>query len=147
MVREQPSTVIHFPVQFIVNVEEILLRTVKCIFLTIYYHKPIGARRNPSVFTAHIPGINKTLPHATVINWNGQYCTARSSRYSDWLRAGRSSGLGSSPGKVKNFLYNVYRGLFLRGWSGRIVKLTTATSAEVKKIWIYTFTPPYTFMV
>jgi hypothetical protein len=28
------------------------------------------------------------------------------SRYSDWLRAGRSRGRGSSPGSVKNFLFS-----------------------------------------
>jgi hypothetical protein len=45
-------------------------------------------------------------------------------------------------------LSNGYRGLFPRGLSGRGVKLTTHLQlvSEVKKIWIYTFTPPYAFM-
>jgi hypothetical protein len=38
-------------------------------------------------------------------------------------------------------------GLFFRGWSGRGVKADSfLTSAEVKKTWIYTSTPPYLFM-
>jgi hypothetical protein len=46
------------------------------------------------------------------------------------------------------FLSNGYRGLFPRGLKrlGREVDHSPPTSAEVKKMWIYTSTPPYTFM-
>jgi hypothetical protein len=82
-------------------------------------------------------------------------------RYSDWLddRGGQTS----SPGRVKNLssprrpdrlwgplnlLSNGYRRLFLRGVKrlGREVDHLPATSTEVKKMWIYTSTPPYAFM-
>jgi hypothetical protein len=33
-----------------------------------------------------------------------------------------------------------------RGLSGQGMKLATPASAEVKKMWIYTFTPPYALM-
>jgi hypothetical protein len=46
-----------------------------------------------------------------------------------------------------NLLSSGYPEPFPRVYSGRCVKLTTPpTSAEVKKVWIYTTTPPYTFM-
>jgi hypothetical protein len=79
------------------------------------------------------------------------------SRDSDWLRAGLSRGRNSSPGRVKNFLNLVQTGSGAhpsllssgyRGHSGRGVKLTIHLQLvpEVKKMWIYTSTPPYTFM-
>jgi hypothetical protein len=43
-----------------------------------------------------------------------------------------------------NLLANGYRRLFPRGQNGRGVKLTTPTSAEVKKMWIYIFPFPQT---
>jgi hypothetical protein len=83
-------------------------------------------------------------------------------RYSDWLRAGRPRGLSSSPGRVKNFHFSkssgsgVHPTSYLIGTRGSFpggVKRpgheadpSPPTSAEVKKMWIYTFTPPYAFM-
>jgi hypothetical protein len=84
------------------------------------------------------------------------------SRYSDCLRAGRSRGRSSSPGRVRIFsspyrpdrllgppslLTNGYRGLFpgVKG-QGHEADHSPSASAEVKKMWIYTFTPPYAFM-
>jgi hypothetical protein len=83
------------------------------------------------------------------------------SRYSGWLRAGRPEDRSSSPGRVKNFLFSIasrptlgstqlptqwIRELFHKEESGWSVKLTPPTSAEVKKVWIYTCTPPYASM-
>jgi hypothetical protein len=47
-----------------------------------------------------------------------------------------------------NLLSNGYRGLFPRGVKrpGREVDHSPPASAEVKKMWIYTSTPPYAFM-
>jgi hypothetical protein len=46
-----------------------------------------------------------------------------------------------------NLLSNEYRGFFPRGKAAGGVKLMTPpASAEVKKMWIYTSTPPYAFM-
>jgi hypothetical protein len=68
------------------------------------------------------------------------YRLRQRSRYSDWLRAGRPRGRGSSPGKVKNVYFSIssrpfwgppsllsngYQGLFLREQNGLDVKLTT----------------------
>jgi hypothetical protein len=59
----------------------------------------------------------------------------------------------SSPGRVKNFLFSTssrpavgssgYRGLFFPGLKrpGREAEQSLPTSAEVKKMWIYTSTP------
>jgi hypothetical protein len=43
-----------------------------------------------------------------------------------------------------SLLSNGYQGLFLRGW--READHSPPASAEVKKMCIYTFTPPYAFM-
>jgi hypothetical protein len=53
------------------------------------------------------------------------------SRYKDWLRAWRPRGRGSNPGRVKR--------------PGGEADHSTPASAEVKQMWIYTSTPPYTF--
>jgi hypothetical protein len=70
-------------------------------------------------------------------------------------------GRSSSPGRVKNFLHvqtgsGAHPASYPMGTGGsfpRGVKRqkgeadhSSPTSAEVKKMWIYTFTPPYTFM-
>jgi hypothetical protein len=84
------------------------------------------------------------------------------SRYSDWLRAGRLRVRSSSPGRFKNSLLKIVqtgsevhpttypmgtRGSF--PWvkrPGREADHWPPASAEVKKMWIYTSTPPYAFM-
>jgi hypothetical protein len=84
------------------------------------------------------------------------------SRYSDWLRAGRPRGRSSSPGKVKNFLfYTSFRPVLgsthLIQWvpgalspeverPRREEHHSPPESAEDKKRWIYTSTPPNAFM-
>jgi hypothetical protein len=85
------------------------------------------------------------------------------SRYSDWLRAGRRRGRSSSPGTVKNFHSSMSSRLALGStqspiqWvpgaftpgvkrQGREADHSPPNSAEVKKVWIYTPTPPYVFM-
>jgi hypothetical protein len=85
------------------------------------------------------------------------------SRYSVWLRAGRQRGRSSSPSRVKNFLISTSSRPVLRPtepptqWvpgalspgvkrPGREADRLPPTSAEVKKTWIYTSTPPYAFM-
>jgi hypothetical protein len=82
---------------------------------------------------------------------------------SDCLRAGRPRSRSSSPGRVKNFLFSTssrpalgptqppiqwvpgHLSPGVKG-PGREADYSPPTSAEVKKMWIYTSTPPYTFM-
>jgi hypothetical protein len=85
------------------------------------------------------------------------------SQDSDWLWAGRLRGQSSSPGRVKNFLLSMSSrlavwstqppiqwvpGLFPQGGKrpGREADHSLPASAEVKKIWMYTSTPLYTFI-
>jgi hypothetical protein len=84
-------------------------------------------------------------------------------RYSDWLRAGRLRDRGSSPGRVKNSHFSMLSrpalgstqppvqwvpGALSQGVNlpEREANHLPPTSAEVKKMWIYTSTPPYSFM-
>jgi hypothetical protein len=81
------------------------------------------------------------------------------SRYSDWLLAGRPRGRSSSPGRGKNFLISTSSRPVLGPteppiqWVPRVMRPgreadhSPPTSAEVKKTWLYTSTPPYAFMV
>jgi hypothetical protein len=85
------------------------------------------------------------------------------SRYSDWLQAGRQRGWGSSPGRVKNFLFPTSStpalgstqppiqwvpGVLSPGVKlpGREFGHSPPASAEIKKMWIYASIPPYAFM-
>jgi hypothetical protein len=89
--------------------------------------------------------------------------SAMRSRYSDWRRAGRPRCRSSSPGRVKDFHFSISSRPPLRPtqppieWvpgalspgvkrSGREADHWPPTSAEVKKTWVYTSTPPYAFM-
>jgi hypothetical protein len=79
-----------------------------------------------------------------------------SSRYGDWLRAGRPRGQSSSPGRGNIFLISSSRPVLVATqppiqyvqarWPGREADHSLPTSAEVKRTWIYTSTPPYIFM-
>jgi hypothetical protein len=83
--------------------------------------------------------------------------------YRDWLRAGRPRGRGSSPGRIKNFHFSMSSRLTVGStqspiqWvpgalspevkrSGHEADHSPSVSIEVKKMWIYTSTPPYDFM-
>jgi hypothetical protein len=85
------------------------------------------------------------------------------SRYSDWLLAGRQMGWSSSPGNVKNFLFSTSFWPALGStqppiqWVSRALSLglkrpaceadhSPTASAEVKKMWVHKWTPPYAFM-
>jgi hypothetical protein len=85
------------------------------------------------------------------------------SRHSDWLRNGRQRGRSSSPDRVKNFRFSTSSRPALGStqppiqwvpWAhSREVKRqereadhSPSASAEVKKMWIYTSTPPYAFI-
>jgi hypothetical protein len=85
------------------------------------------------------------------------------SRYSDWLRAGRPRRWSSSPSKVKNLVFSTSFRPALRPiqspiqWvpgvlsprvkhPGNEADHLPPPSVEVKKMWIYTSTPPYTLM-
>jgi hypothetical protein len=61
---------------------------------------------------------------------------AQSSRYSDWLQAGRPRGRSSSP-DGENIFSSPLR-------PDRVWRPPSLLS-EVKKLWIYTSTPPYAF--
>jgi hypothetical protein len=86
------------------------------------------------------------------------------SRYSEWLRVGQPRGLSSSIDRVKNFLFSTSSRLALGPAQPPIQWVPGAlspgvkrpgcdadhsppTSAEAKKTWIYTSTPPCAFMV
>jgi hypothetical protein len=85
------------------------------------------------------------------------------SRYSNWLRAGLPRDRSSNPSRVKNFLFSTSSRSALGStqppihwvlWAlspgvkrpGREADHSPPTSAEVNKMWLYTFTPPYAFM-
>jgi hypothetical protein len=82
----------------------------------------------------------------------------------DWLRAGRPRDRSSSTGRVKNFLFStssrralgfiqpriqLVPGDLSQGVKrpGREADHSSPASAKVKKMWIYTSTLPYAFMV
>jgi hypothetical protein len=84
-------------------------------------------------------------------------------RYSDWLRAGWHRGQSLSPNRVKNSLLSRSSRPALEptqapiqwvlGALSPVVKQpgheadhSRPTSADIKKMWIYTSTPPYAFM-
>jgi hypothetical protein len=78
-------------------------------------------------------------------------------RYSDWLRAGQPKCWSSSPSPVHviqtdsgahSASYPMVTGALSREVKrpGREADHSPPTSAEVKKIWIYTSIPPYAFM-
>jgi hypothetical protein len=90
---------------------------------------------------------------------------AELSRYSDWLQGGRPWGRSSSPARVKNFHFSMSSRQALGNTQPPIQWVTGGgglspavkhprreadhsppTSAEVKKTWIYTSTPPYVSM-
>jgi hypothetical protein len=83
---------------------------------------------------------------------------SKPSRYSDWLRTGRPRSRSSSPGRVKNFVFSTSSRPALGPtqlpiqWvpgvkrTGREADHSPPTSAKVKKMWIYTSTPPYAFI-
>jgi hypothetical protein len=79
------------------------------------------------------------------------------------IRTGRTRGQISNPGRVKNFLFSASSRPTLGPtqapipWVPHALTLevkrpgsetdhSTPTSADVKKIWIYTSTPPYAFI-
>jgi hypothetical protein len=81
----------------------------------------------------------------------------------DWLLTGRPRSQSLSPGGVKNSIFSTLSRPALRPtqppiqWvpgalspgvkqPGREADHSPPTGAEVKKMWIYTSTPPYTFM-
>jgi hypothetical protein len=76
------------------------------------------------------------------------------SQYSEWLQAGRPRGRSLSPGRVKNFLFSTSLGStqppiqWVPGvkWLRHEAEHLPPASAKVKKMWIYTSTPPYAFM-
>jgi hypothetical protein len=91
---------------------------------------------------------------------NMRFCRLR---YSNWLSAGRARRSSSSPGRVKNFLFSTSSRPALGStqppiqWApgtlspranrpGREADHSPPASAEVKKMWIYTFIPSYAFM-
>jgi hypothetical protein len=85
------------------------------------------------------------------------------SRYSDWLLAGRPRGRISSPDRITNFLFSTSSRPALSftqppiKWvpgsvypevkrKGSEADHSPSTSVEIKKMWIYTSTPPLAFM-
>jgi hypothetical protein len=83
--------------------------------------------------------------------------------YRDWLWPGRPTGRSSSSSRVKNFLFSTSSRPALGSTQPPIQRVSGAlspgvkrpgreaghsppASAEVKKMWIYTSTAPYTFM-
>jgi hypothetical protein len=123
-----------------------------------------------SCYTRPIPPL-ENLPMSAVREYYNIFAATlhlkdprQRSRYSHWLRAGRPRGRSWSPGGVKNFLfftsfrpalgstqppiYPWVPGALPPGLKrpGRETYHSPPASAEVKKMWIYTSTPPYAFM-
>jgi hypothetical protein len=86
------------------------------------------------------------------------------SQYSNWLRDGPLWGRSSNPCRVKNFHFSMLSRLALGPtqppiqWvpgalspgvkqPGREADHSPPTSAKIKKTWVYTSTPQYTFMM
>jgi hypothetical protein len=105
---------------------------------------------------------NSSLP-CTSPNLLVHYGPGRRSRYSNWPQAGRPRGRSSNTGRVKVFLFSTSSKPALGltqppikcvpgALSPRVKRMgrednhSPPTSAEVKKTWIYTSTPPYVFM-
>jgi hypothetical protein len=99
-----------------------------------------------------------------VIKFFGNIIRPSRSRYSNCLRTSRPGGQSSSPCRVNSFLFSTASKPDLGltrppiQWApgplspgvkrqGREADHSPPTSAEVKKMWIYIFTPPYAFMV
>jgi hypothetical protein len=97
------------------------------------------------------------------VSYMGLIICTKASRDSDWLWAGRPRGRSSNPAGGKTFLFPTASipvlgptqppiqwvpGVLSPGVkrSGREADHSPPTSVEVKKTWIYTFTPPYVFM-
>jgi hypothetical protein len=114
---------------------------------------PFGPSSFPSPFRS---GIKHLLGGPTISH---TYSKSHRSRYSDWLRAGRLRGRSSSPGRVKNFLFSTSSRPALGPTQPPIQRVLGAVSpgvkrpereadhsppanTEVKKMWIYTSTPP-----
>jgi hypothetical protein len=102
------------------------------------------------------------IQRKTLTEFYIQTFTVYTSRYSNWLRAGQPGGRSSSPGMVKNFLFSTssrpalgptqppiqwVSGVLYPGVKrpGREADHSPPVSAEVKKMWIYTSTPPYAY--
>jgi hypothetical protein len=108
------------------------------------------ARQGHMIVTSGV----KELPVSNTVNLTVNW----ESRYSDWLRAGRPGGGRSSPGRVKIFTspyrpdrptsYKMGTGGPFPGVKrqGREADHSPTSSAEVKKMWIYTSTLIYVFM-
>jgi hypothetical protein len=64
------------------------------------------------------------------------------------VRVSVGSRIFSSPRRPDWLWGNGYRGALSPGvkWQGREADHSSPASAEVKKMWIYTSTPPYAFM-
>jgi hypothetical protein len=102
---------------------------------------------------------NDTLCPYNELSEEPGYCT----QGSNWLLAGQLRGWISSPCRVTNFLFSSSSRLALEStqppiqwvlgalspgvkWPRREADHSPPTRAEVKKMWIYTSTPPYAFM-
>jgi hypothetical protein len=118
-------------------------------------------RRNMETNTKCLDLLGIVLNHLEHSGYYMHHLLGKRSRCSDWLRAGRLRGRSSSPGRV-SFLHVVQTGSGAHQAShtkgtggsfpgvnlpGREADHSPPTSAEVKKTWIYTSTPPYAFMV
>jgi hypothetical protein len=108
--------------------------------------------------------VRESTLKVNILSKYGEYpAAAQRSRYSEWLQAGQPRGRSSSPGRDKNFLFSISSRLalgptqapsqWLPGALSPGVKRpvreadhSPPASAEVKKMWFYTSTPPYAFM-
>jgi hypothetical protein len=99
------------------------------------------------------------------LSFSKLYCISKSicSRHSDWPRAERRRGRSWRPGRVKNFHFSTSSRRALWSTQSPIQRIPGAlslrvkrqeggvdhsppASAEFKKMWMYTSTPPYAFM-
>jgi hypothetical protein len=133
----------------------------KYLFLSILF---------PGIYLRMSNGVKNVKElHSTIEKMHAYYYNyyykepGERSQYSDWVRAGRQRGRSSSPRRAKNFLFSTLSrpalgptqppvqwvlGALFPGVKqpGREADQSPLNSAEVKKMWIYTSTPPYALM-
>jgi hypothetical protein len=150
----------------LVSIYRIYHVTSQNICHNFYSHEILNSQRIYVIFCDHLSNLNlknaliRNTVDTEIMNLNR---LEKRSRYSYWLPAGRPRSRSSSSGRVKNFLFSKSSRPALGSthphiqwlpgvlsvevkWPGREADHSSPASAEVKKIWIYTSTPPHSFM-
>jgi hypothetical protein len=143
----------------------VLIHATKAITRIIGIESYSRLKKKITLAAREIEKFTAVCPEATYVFYMRSLCflIPQRSRYIDWLRAGRPRGRSSSPGGRKNFHSSMSSRQALGPTQPPIkwmpvalspeVKLSRReadhsppTSADVKKTWVCTSTPPYAFM-